>query len=86
MQEKVIIFMTGLHVLYILHGKDYVEGAIVITIDYGCEKILDYTISFVWERYGRWSPQKSYFDLLSLFHIELQHTNSLRACHRDCWI
>ena len=27
----------------------------------------------------RWSPQKSYFDLLSLFHIELQHTNSLRA-------
>ena len=24
--KKVIIFMTDLHVLYILHGKDYVEG------------------------------------------------------------
>ena len=24
---KKVIFMTDLHVLYIIHGKDYVEGA-----------------------------------------------------------
>ena len=26
--KEVIIFMTNLHVLYIIHGQDYVEGAL----------------------------------------------------------
>ena len=45
--------------------------------------MLDYTLPLSGRGTERWSPQKSYFNIL---HIELQHTNSLRACHRDYWI
>ena len=53
--KKVIIFMTD------YTWQRLCGGRTIITIDYACEKILDYTISFVWERYKKMVTSKKLF-------------------------
>ena len=53
--KKVIIFMTD------YTWQRLCGGHTIITIDYVCEKNLDYTISFVWERYGKMVTSKELF-------------------------
>ena len=53
--------MTGFTYTLYYTWQRLCGGRTVITIDYVCEKILDYTISFVWERYGKMVTSKELF-------------------------